>query len=101
MVRELGDSFAILEEPGGLETLLISAGELPLLVDIEHVAAAMDLAPGAFAALSVRRFVERANTQDWASLMSRANDNDNDDAMGSVVSVILRRAVVDAKKVFQ
>ena len=101
MTTNLGDVLAILEEPGGLEALLINAGELPLLAQLKDVAALTDMQAGAFAVLSVRRFVERAGSEDWAQLISRANENDTDDAMGAVVSVILRRAVFDARKVFQ
>ncbi len=101
MALQLGDSLAILKEPGGLETLLINAGDLPLLAEIREVAERMQLRPGAFATLSLHRFVERAGPDDWASLVSRANANDNEDAMGTVVTVILRRAVCDAREVFQ
>ena len=101
MTTKLGDMLATLEEPGGLEALLINAGELPLLAELKGVVALTDMQPGAFAALSVRRFVERANSEDWASLISRANENGTGDAMGAVVSVILRRAVLDAREVFQ
>lgn len=90
---------AVLEEPGGLETVLISAGALALLAEIKTVAELMGLDPGSFASLAMRRFFERASDEDWASLTSEANSHD--DAFGFVTVRILRKAASDAKEAFQ
>ena len=99
MPMDRANDFAILAEPGGLETVLINAGALKLLPEIEAAAALIDLDARAFSALAVRRFMERADDQDWAMLTSAANAEG--DALGSIIAVILRKAVDDAREVFQ
>lgn len=99
MPADYQNSIAVLEEPGGLETVLISAGALALITEIRAAAEMMNLEAGAFAGLAVRRFFERASDEDWASLTSAANAND--DALGSITVQILRKAVTDAKAVCQ
>lgn len=99
MSASITDSLAVLTEPGGLETVLLNAGALPLLADVQNSANLMGLEAGAFAELAVRRFLDRASHEDWATLTSQANAND--DALGSVIVVILRKAVADANEVFR
>ena len=97
MPADFASSLAVLEEPGGLETVLLNAGEMPLLAEVKEAAEKLELAPGAFASLAIRRFIERAANEDWAALTSRANANA--DAMGSVVATILRKAVGDVEEI--
>ena len=99
MSADLASSLGVLEEPGGLETVLINAGALALLAEVKAAAVLLNLQAGPFAVLAVRRFIERASDDDWASLTSGANVRD--DALASVVAYILRRAVVDVNEVFQ
>ena len=70
-----------------------------LLPEIEAAAALIELDAQAFTALAVRRFVDRAGDEDWATLASAANAQD--DALGAMIAVILRKAVDDATEVFQ
>lgn len=93
------NGLGVLEQPGGLETVLIEAGSLSLLAQVKAVAHLMDIDAGAFATLAVRRFVERAGDEDWASLTSGSNRHE--DALGHFVVHILRKAVADANEVFQ
>ena len=99
MSAPFSSSFDVLAEPGGLETLLISGGALSLLVDVKAAADTMGIDAGSFAVLAVRRFVERAGDEDWASITSGANAQE--DALGSIVAGILRKAVVDANEAFK
>ena len=99
MRTQHSDSFAALNEPGGLEAVLINAGALKLLPEIAAAATLISLDARAFSALAVRRFVERADDEDWASLTSAANAQD--DALGSIIALILRKAVDDATEVFK
>jgi len=99
MPADYRNSIGVLEEPGGLETVLINAGAFVFLTEICAAAEMMNLEAGAFAGLAVRRFFERASDGDWASLTSGANADD--DAFGSVTVRILRKAVIDAREVFQ
>ena len=97
MSADFASSLAVLEEPGGLETILLDAGEMPLLAEVKEAAERLGLVPSKFATLAVRRFIARADSEDWASLTSRANARA--DAMGSVVTAILRKAVGDVKEI--
>lgn len=97
MSAEFANSFAALEQPGGLETVLLNAGDIQLLAEINEAADKLRMAPNAFASLAIRRFMERAGDEDWASLTSDANRNA--DALGSVVATILRKAVDDVKEI--
>ena len=97
MSADFASGLAVVEEPGGLETLLLNAGEMRLLAAVNEAADKLQLAPGAFASLAIRRFIERADHEDWASLTSRANADT--DAMGSVVTAILQKAVGDVKEI--
>ena len=99
MSVDFASSLGVLEEPGGLETILINAGALTLLAEVKLAAVHLDLEAGSFAVLAVRRFLERASDDDWASLTSGANAKD--DALGSVISCILRKAVGDVNEVLQ
>jgi len=99
MSTETRSSFAALEEPGGVETFLLNSGNLSQLADVSEAAELIGLSSGEFASLSVRRFLDRASPDDWASLTSAINNGD--DAMGSAIAVILRRAVADVKEVFE
>ena len=98
MSSDVTASLRILEEPGGLEAVLLNASEMTLLLEVQNAAATLELSPGEFASLAVRRFIERAGNEDWASLTSRANAME--DAMAGVVAVILWRAVGDVKAAF-
>ena len=93
------DSLGVLDEPGGVETVLINADALSLLIDVNANAEKMGLDAASFTRLAVRRFMERADDEDWASLTSSANAQD--DPLGTVVVRILRKAVADAKEVFR
>lgn len=98
MLKDHAENLSILDQPGGLETVLINAGALKLLPEIEAAATLINLDARSFSALAVRRFVERASDQDWASLTSAANAQP--DALGASIAVILRKAVDDANEVF-
>lgn len=97
MFSELTMSLRVLEEAGGLEEVLLNAGEMALLAEVKGAAEALEMQPGVFASLAVRRFIERAEHEDWAYLVSRANAKE--DAMAEVATVILRRAAGDVKEV--
>ena len=99
MSTDHADTLSNLDRPGDLEAMLINAGALKLLPEIEAAATLMNLDAQAFSVLAVRRFVERAGDEDWATLASAANAQD--DALGSMIAVILRKAVDDAAEVFQ
>lgn len=99
MSADLLTSFRVIEEPGGLESALIGTGRLALLGDVGAAAELMGLTPAEFAGLSVRRFLERASDEDWATLVSRTNAGG--DAFGLAVAAILERAVRDAREVFR
>lgn len=99
MSDHIADNLGVLSEPGGLETVLINVGALALLVDVQGAAERMGLQAGEFSELAVRRFLDRASNEDWATLTSQANASQ--DAFGSTVVLILRKAVADANEVFQ
>ena len=96
MSAELTMSLDVLEEVGGLDAVLLNAGEMALLAEVKDAAAALQMSPGVFTLLAVRRFIERADHEDWASLISRANAKE--DAMAAAVTLILRRAVGDVRE---
>lgn len=99
MSAQFASSLGVLEEPGGLEALLIDAGALALIAQVKNAADLMELDAGGFAMLAMRRFAERASDEDWASLTSAANAQE--DALGHFVVRVLRKAVADANEVFQ
>ena len=98
MSSDLMTGLKTLEEPGGLETVLINAGEIALLCNVKSSAERMELSSGEFASLAVRRFINLAGDEDWANVTSRANDGD--DPFAAVVAAILQRAVLDVEEVF-
>ncbi|MBU2533246.1 MAG: hypothetical protein KKB37_10935, partial [Alphaproteobacteria bacterium] len=71
MSTDLISGLAVLEQPGGVEGVLIGASELPLLAEVQAAADQLDLSAGAFAVLAVRRFMDRAGDEDWVTLTSR------------------------------
>jgi hypothetical protein len=83
-----------LDRPGAVQEALVEIGDLPLLAALSDAAARLGLPTEDFAALATRRFVERADDQDWLQLsavMGRA------EAPGlEAIRAILRRAVADA-----
>jgi len=99
MSDRVANSLGVLKEPGGLETVLLNAGALALLAEVRRAAGLMGLDAGAFSQLAVRRFLDRASDEDWATLASRANGGDN--ALGSVIVAILTKAVTDVDEAFR
>ena len=56
MLPNAANSLNFLQAPGEIETVLLNAGELPLLVEVLEAAEQLHMPAGAFAALAVRRF---------------------------------------------
>jgi hypothetical protein len=98
MSSDMATSLCVLEELGGLETVLLNFGEMPLLAEAQAAAERLGIPLVEFSTLAVRRFINRASDDDWALLTSRANADE--DALGSIVIAIVRRAVGDVKEVF-
>lgn len=93
----LGTLITRLSEPGKAEEALLAAGDLPLVAALGETAERLNLSPGSFAALAVRRFVEQAGDEDWlqlSAIMGRAED-----PAGAALRAILHRAVADAREV--
>jgi len=98
MSSDMATSLCILEELGGLETVLLKVGEMPLLAEAQAAAKRLGIPLVEFSTLAARRFVDRASDEDWVLLTSRANAAE--DALASIVIAIMRRAVGDVKEVF-
>lgn len=93
----LGTLIMRLDQPGAAEEALLAAGDLPLLADLSAVAERLDLSTGSFASPAVRRFIERADDQDWLwlhAILNRAEQPGLD-----ALRAILRRAVADARAI--
>ena len=92
----LPDVIAQLQEKGTAEALLIEAGELVLLAEVEQAAERLGLATGVFAAMALHRFCERAEDQDWTDLMGRMNRLASPGE--AAVVFILARAIDDLRE---
>lgn len=90
----LGTLIMRLDRPGAAEEALLAAGELPLLAALSAAAARLDLPTGRFASLAVRRFVERAEDEDWLQLQAIMTGAEQPGL--DALCAILRRAVADA-----
>jgi hypothetical protein len=93
----LGDLLELIDQPGAVEAALVEAGDLALLAVLADAAAALDLSTGAFAALAVRRFVERAEDEEWLELVG-AIGRAADPGLAAL-RAIMRRAAADARAV--
>lgn len=90
----LGTLIMQLDRPGAAEEALLAAGELPLLVDLSAAADRLGLPTGRFASLAVRRFIERAEDEDWLQLQAAMTGTEQPGL--DALCAILRRAVADA-----
>jgi hypothetical protein len=92
----LGDIIARLDDPGSAEAALIEAGDLMLLTDVAAAANALGMKTGDFAALAVRRFVERADDDRWLQLIGVMGRSERPGL--DALSAILKAAVADVRE---
>ena len=95
----LTDLIADIRDQGGVERAIMDAGDLVLLADTARSADTLGRSIGAFAVMSLTRFIERADDEDWASLMSAMNGG-NHPAESAIVHVLRQanRDVADLRR---
>jgi len=92
----LGDILTRLGDPGAAETVVIEAGDLALLADVQEAAGRLDMKAGAFVSLAVSRFVERADDDAWLNLVGVIGRSETPGL--DALATILRRAVGDVRE---
>ncbi len=86
-----------IREQGGVERAIMEAGNLALLADTARSADTLGRSIASFAIMSLKRFIERADDEDWTSLMSTINGGDHP-AEAAIVHV-LRQANSDVAEI--
>ena len=92
----LGELIARIDRPGIAEAALLEAGDLVLLAAVTEAAAQLSLSTGDFAALALRRFVERAGDDDWLQLAGTMGRTEEPGL--AALRAILNHAVADARE---